>query len=382
MTQAYAVAGYGGMIADAVRMDAYAAALARAVRPGSVVLDIGTGTGMMAMLACRLGAARVHAVEPGDVIHAARRIARDNGMADRIVFHQALSTDVTLPERADVVVSDLRGVVPLLEGHVAAIADARARHLAPGGTLIPRRDTLRAAPVESPDAHARVAAPWDEHARGFDLSAARRMAVNAWTKTSFDAGDLLADGETWGEIDYRTVTDPDVRGAMRWTAARAGTVHGLALWFDAQLAEGIGYTTGPAGPRTIYGTGFFPLERPVPVAAGDAIEAEMQARLTGADYVWTWETRVRPGAADEVAFRQSTFFAEALSPERLRRRAPGHRPRRSAEGEVEWMILSAMDGGRSLEEIARALAERFPDRFARIEDALTRVGRVAEALGG
>src|SRR5688500_17948717 len=103
------------MLADRVRMDAYEAALARVVRPGSVVLDIGTGTGMMALIACRLGARRVYAVDPGDSVHLARAVARSAGFADRIELIQDVSTRVELPERADVVVSDLRGVLPLFE---------------------------------------------------------------------------------------------------------------------------------------------------------------------------------------------------------------------------------------------------------------------------
>src|SRR5204862_7848061 len=106
MDSIFTVAAYGQMISDAVRMDSYARALRHAVKPGAVVVDIGTGTGIFALLACRLGARRVYAIEPGDAIQVAREIAAANGCGDRIEFIQALSTDATLPERADVIVSD------------------------------------------------------------------------------------------------------------------------------------------------------------------------------------------------------------------------------------------------------------------------------------
>jgi hypothetical protein len=61
-----------------------------------------------------------------------------NGYADRITFHQTLSSAITLPQPADVIVSDLRGVLPLMQHHIPAIVDARQRLLAPGGVLIPR----------------------------------------------------------------------------------------------------------------------------------------------------------------------------------------------------------------------------------------------------
>src|SRR5580765_8329348 len=108
----YTVADYGAMIVDPVRMDRYVRALERAIKPGAVVIDIGTGTGIFALLACRFGARRVYAIEPDDAIQVAREIAAANGCADRIEFIQAMSTQVTLPERADVIISDIGGVLP------------------------------------------------------------------------------------------------------------------------------------------------------------------------------------------------------------------------------------------------------------------------------
>src|SRR5687767_12327163 len=114
----YSIAGHGAMIADTIRTDAYAEALRRVVKSGDVVLDIGTGSGIFALLACRFGARKVYAVEPGDAIDLAREIARTNGMNERIEFIRGLSTNIDLPERANVVVSDLRGTMPLFKSHV------------------------------------------------------------------------------------------------------------------------------------------------------------------------------------------------------------------------------------------------------------------------
>ena len=80
----YNVSAYGQMIADTGRTGAYEQALRRRVKPGSTVLDIGTGAGIMALLACRLGARRVYAIEPNDAIEVARQLAAVNGYTDRI----------------------------------------------------------------------------------------------------------------------------------------------------------------------------------------------------------------------------------------------------------------------------------------------------------
>jgi type I protein arginine methyltransferase len=380
LPETYTIHGHGAMISDRVRTDAYAAALAAVIRPESVVLDIGTGTGMFALLACRLGARRVYAIEPGDAIHLAADAARAAGFADRIHFIQGMSTETTLPERADVMVSDLRGVVPLFEHHLPSVIDARARLLTDDAVLIPRRDVIRAAPAEAADEHARIVSPWDEHDRGFDLSGARRSAVNGWIRARLPPGALLAPAETWAALDYRTVADPNVTGTMEWTVARDGTAHGLSLWFDTELAEGIGYTTGPEGPRTIYGTGFLPWPDAVELAAGDRVAVELRARLMGGDYVWAWNTRITPVDGDPTEFRQSTFLSQPLSAAALRRRAHDHRPVLGEQGRIDRTILEMMDGAATLEEIAREVRRRFPGRFATWEHALSRVGRLSETF--
>src|SRR5215204_5993778 len=155
----YSLHFYGQMLADAPRMDAYAAALRRVIRPDSIVMDLGCGPGVFALLACKLGARRVYAVEPDNVIGLAREAAAANGSADRIEFFEDLSFNITVPEPATIIISDLRGCLPLFEQHLPAIKDARERLLARGGVLIPHRDILWAAPVEAPDRYDEIIGP-------------------------------------------------------------------------------------------------------------------------------------------------------------------------------------------------------------------------------
>src|SRR5260370_13151687 len=122
----YSVSVYGQMIADSIRTDAYARALKAAVFPGCIVLEIGTGaTALFAMLACRYGARRVYAVEPDESVVLAREIARANGLADDIEFIQAFSPRIELAEKADLVISILRGTLPFFRNHVPILAYAR-----------------------------------------------------------------------------------------------------------------------------------------------------------------------------------------------------------------------------------------------------------------
>jgi predicted RNA methylase len=150
MSDAYSLRDFRQMIADGPRSSAFSAAIAQAVRPGDVVLEIGCGPAVFAMLAARAGACRVFAVDTDDIVDFARQLASANGLSDRIEFFQCDSRNLTLPEPASVIISDIRGSLPFFSEAIACLADARTRLLAPRGTMIPQRDVLKAAIVEAP----------------------------------------------------------------------------------------------------------------------------------------------------------------------------------------------------------------------------------------
>ena len=384
----YSIADYGTMMSDRVRMDAFVGALRRVVTPNSVVADIGTGTGIFAILACRFGARRVYAIEPDDAIEVAREIATANGCADRIEFIQAMSTQVTLPERADVIISDLGGVLPWFQRHIPSIADARRRLLVPGGTLIPQQDVAWAAVVDMHDAYTRQTSPWDNNDFGLDLGEARRIVVNTWNQARMTRDNLLTEPQRWATLDYRVVETPHVHARISWTVTRSGTAHGVAAGFDRTVLDGIYLSNAPDAADTvrpeIYGTVFFPWQAPVALIAGDVVTVELEARLVRDDYIWSWNTRVLdqgPSGEEKANFTQSTFFGTPLSPATLRKRAASYRPALSEDGRIARLVMSSMNDGVSVGDIAKLVEEQFAARFPRPEDALSHVADLSRQYG-
>jgi type I protein arginine methyltransferase len=385
----YSIADYGSMIADEVRMGAFARALRQAITPGAVVIDIGTGTGIFALLACRFGARRVYAIEPDDAIQVAREMAAANGCADRIEFIQSLSTQVTLPERADVIVADIGGVLPWFQHHLPSIADARRRWLKPGGVLIPQRDMAWAAVVESPELYARHTGPWRDNEFGLDMEAARRLVVNTWNKGSVTPDNLLTVVQRWATTDYRVVEDPDIRAVVTWRVTRAGIGHGFAAGFDRTLADGIYLSNAPDAPddirpRRIYGTILFPWPAPVPLVAGDVVTIHLEARLVRDEYIWNWKTAVLDqvsAGASKAAFAQSTFLGSPLSPVTLQKQAASYQPTLSEDGRIARSVLASMNDRVSVGEIARRISTEFPARFRSATDALSRVAELSRQYG-
>lgn len=136
------------MLADGVRNKLLYEAIKENVSSETNFLDIGAGTGVWAILAARLGAKRVVAIEIEEsLIPVIFRHAQENGVADKIEIIHGNSDDVKIRGKFDVIVSELFGGDALGEKTIKSFVNLRNRFLAPGGILIPQKMAMLAAPV-------------------------------------------------------------------------------------------------------------------------------------------------------------------------------------------------------------------------------------------
>jgi type I protein arginine methyltransferase len=374
----YSLRNFGDMIGDSERFNAYAKAIARSVRAGDVVAEIGCGPAVFGLLACQAGAKRVYAIETEDIIDVARQIAAATGFADRIQFFQGDSRKVDLPERVNAIVSDIRGALPLFNGALASLQDARRRFLAPSGVMIPRRDILKAAIIEAEKAYSRLTSPWKTCVPHVELSVPLQLVLNTGHSVTVKVEQLMSDPEDWCTLDYMGNLGPAVSGKLAFRAKRNGTAHGICVWFETELYEDIGFSSGPESPVTIYGQSFLPWLEPVVLDEGQEIFVTIRANLVGNDYLWRWETEiVGANGSKKVHFRQSTFEGAQMSLRALRRHATDHIPVLTAEGEAERFLLKAMDGRASLQEIAKSAANQFPKVYSSHDEAFERASELA-----
>ncbi|MDB4103750.1 methyltransferase domain-containing protein, partial [Acidimicrobiales bacterium] len=166
------------MLSDNVRVEAYHRGIHRNVQPGDVVLDLGTGTGLLAFMASRAGAKKVYAVEHSDFVDVAREIGDYNGFTN-IEYIRANSREFTPPEPIDVVLHEQMGDELFNENMLENVLDLRDRVLAPSGRILPARFRLFVEPVSMHE-EMRIRRFWNiDLPDGIDLSASQNSPVAA-----------------------------------------------------------------------------------------------------------------------------------------------------------------------------------------------------------
>ncbi len=361
----YSVTDYGNMLANPGRVEPYVRALREALRPGATVLDLGCGIGFFAVLAAQLGARHVYAIDPNPAIAVGKDLAKLNGVSDRITFLAQNSTAVTLPEPVDLIVSDLRGPLPLFGDCPSVLLDARDRCLAKDGRLIPQRDRLWAVPLAAPELYDRLCNyPWRDRPHGIDLSAGRTYAVNRWHKCSFTAEQCAATPELWVELDYRTLTQPTVGRELRWSFAEPRVIGGIGLWFEADLYGEIGFSNAPDQPDLVYGKAFLPLSEPVEVQPRDSLCLTLQALAINGRYLWQWRSHFDRQGDPIASFHQSSFTAQPRLPDQLAKQGSRYVPSLTADAQIAQAVLQAFGSGQSSDDIVRAIAAQYPEHFA------------------
>lgn len=369
----YSVADYGSMFGEPARVSAYVDALRRVITATSTVVDLGAGPGVFALIAAKLGARHVYAIERDDVIEVGRELAKQNRLSSRITFIHDDAASVRLPHRCDVLISDLRGTLPLYKRHLSTVIGARRRLLTTDGCVIAEKDRLLVAVVTAPDSYRKMVEPWRLQPEGLDLTLGLSFVTNIPWSERITADALLTQGAQWAEINYLTVEHPSVAGQVSLTTVRAGEAYGLLVWFDAVVRGDLGFSTGPGSSVRLYSPLFLPWPAPVALAAGDKITVAMRADLVGEDYVWSWNTVVR----DRSTFKQSSFHGSPIARETLSALAPDTIPALDDNGEVVRFVLNAIDGRTPLQDIALRAAERFPDQLMNAREARDRIVELA-----
>ena len=269
------------MLHDVERVAAYLRAIREVVRPDDIVVDLGTGTGVLAVAAAKAGARHVYAIEESAIGDTAQEVFATNGLSDRITLVRGHSTRVELPERGTVLVTETLGNDPLDEGILFFVADARRRLLVPGARLIPSAIDLVLQLVEAPiddTLSERVIAEW-LHRYGVDLHPLLHRHRAAVTRLSHEPETLARLARCSEPVRSERLAldadaEPDAERSLRIRATAPAAHVGVAVGYDAHLSPSVVLRVGPhheGGKPLHWSYPIFSRIEPMPVVAGTEV---------------------------------------------------------------------------------------------------------------
>ncbi len=289
------------MLADRPRMTFYQRLIEQGVRPGDRVIDLGTGTGVLAAWAARAGAAQVWALDHSPILETARAVAAANRV-ENVSFVDTHSTDFQLPEKVDVIVHEQMGDFLFDEGMVANVCDLRDRLLKPGGRILPSRFDWYCEPVMlRPEG--RVPFIWELNAGGYDYSCladGRPEEPEYFRRASCDprlVSSFLGEAAPALELDLATIEGVaglpnDLLITRRVT--QAGQLDGLAVFFEVTAAEGLHLSSSPLNPGRAPHWAYRILRvSQRQVAEGDVIEVDLNVGRWADPDTWEWSVHLR-----------------------------------------------------------------------------------------
>ncbi|HEY0166876.1 MAG TPA: class I SAM-dependent methyltransferase [Jatrophihabitans sp.] len=314
------------LLNDQLRMRTFRAAIAEVVRPGAVVVDLGTGTGILAQWALEFGAARVYGIDfNAEVLADATERLAAAGYRDRFIPVRGLSYDIELPEQASVILSETLGNLADNESCVPILADARRRFLAPGGVLLPSKVESYLVPVAATDAHRKVA---QCQVRGGDesLSVERQLAQLGAASpfdTYYDAvigwDRHLATPRLAREYQFLEAETDEYEIALSFTARQHGTLTGFKGYFIADLSPSTAMDISgddiEAGQTSdSWKHCYLPIRLPIEVRPDDRISLRFARKRTGDGFgqSYRWAGEVHRDSDQVGGFEQSSGAGPVL----------------------------------------------------------------------
>lgn len=273
------------MLADSERNNAYQAAIEKVVTPDTRVLDIGTGSGLLSMMAARAGAERVIACEMNERLAAtADEIINLNGYDKQINLFSKKSTQLKvgkeIKEKVDLIISEILDVGALGEGVLPSIRHAVHNLAKPEVKLIPAGLQLYGQLIEIPF-RSRIA-PVREIA-GFDLSPFEQFRIPD------EYFRIILKAENYQElspviplmtVDFYELPpafpdDQPRETLLEFPIQQGGTMHAVVFWFDLKLDEEISVSSRPNGELEHWGQALFCFPNHLDVQSGDKVTVRM-----------------------------------------------------------------------------------------------------------
>ncbi len=241
------------LLGQKTRLAKFEKAIRQIVKPNDYVVDIGTGSGVLALMAAKAGARKVTGIDINqESVEYANKAAVLNGVEDKIEFVEKHVLDFIPDERADVVICEMLSSILFIEQQVPASYHAVENILKPDGVIIPQNATIFIVPVESPVMVERFS---------FEQLQFPRVVQTVMSDSTKDLADLMV----LQEVDLtKPASDYSIDETLQFSIINDGVIHGLVGLFESELYKDIKLNMDDGWKQL-----FLPLQKPVRVTSGD-----------------------------------------------------------------------------------------------------------------
>jgi precorrin-6B methylase 2 len=285
------------LLEDHYTQEKFRAAIFEKVKPGDIVLDLGTGTGLHAIFAAQAGAKKVYAVDSEAIIQFAKNNAQKNNLLEKIEFIETSSELLELPEKVDVIITNI-GFFNTLK----SLPQMISRHLKTDGKVIPERFSLEFALIEDPDFYKTNIGFWDEQQFAVDFSSFKTCALSRPFYGSWAPEQLLSQAQELGQLKLHKDLEFSAAFQKAIPIQRAGTVHGLLGWYTFHLTENIAFSTRPPLKLStkIWNQWFLPIAQPQYLKAGESLHVDLKMHTSDRfpEPVWQWAVGQSPKSSN------------------------------------------------------------------------------------
>ena len=277
------------MIKDAIRMEAFSKAIKQTVSKGDTVLDVGSGTGILSILAARAGAKKVYSVEKSSIAEYTKKVVKDNGLDDIVeVLHHDIFSPALPSIRADVVISELLGTFGIGENVLRILNHVRENFTTPETRMIPENVSLWMAPIQCLTDY-RAISDWKRKVMNIDFGAIQDLAYNAVYHLDTNNTVLLSDPCMMKSFEFSGNAPLEFTEQLQFQIGKDGVLHGVAGWFSSRLSDGVEIENSPDSTPTHWGQVMFPTGQPALVRPGDSVSFKFAEIKNPGARIWSWE---------------------------------------------------------------------------------------------
>ncbi|KAL7066981.1 putative arginine N-methyltransferase 1 protein [Cryptosporidium serpentis] len=266
------------MLKDSVRTGSYQKAIMtnRHIFENKVVLDIGSGTGILCMFAATAGAKHVYGIECSEIVDVAKYIIKDNKLEDRITFIQCKAEEAVLPvKKVDIIISEWMGYLLLYESMLDTVLFCRDKWLAEDGLIFPDRTQMFIAGIEDAEYKQEKLDYWN-NVYGYNYKYVKNCIMEEPIVDTVNDNAVNTNSFCILDLDLYTCTKNNLEFAAPFylTIKRKDFVHAFIVWFDVIFGSGhkpVSFTTGPFGKYTHWKQCVFYIEDDLVCSVGDVI---------------------------------------------------------------------------------------------------------------